>query len=127
MDYTIDFTAGPDMVVITTSGEAALDAWRRYHLELLADPRYTPGLSILVDHSALDWVALTNDQVREIGRIVRSFNEQVRTGRRAVVVSGQLAYGLVRMSQGQMVGAEERIKVFRSREEAEAWLQEDAA
>ena len=65
MNYDIEFTeSGPFEVVVTTSGEASgaeIEAGRR---RVLADPRFRPGMSILLDHSLLDNTGAEAHEVR---------------------------------------------------------------
>ncbi len=85
-------------------------------------------MAILVDSTALDLSVLTSEEMREVGRIIQGFSLSLgRTSRRAVVVLDGLQYGLAWTGQSQIDDPEDRIRVFTSREDAEAWLQHEAA
>ncbi len=124
MDFRIEFTHDPPRATVTTSGPADVSGWTRYHEELLADPRFHEGMSLLVDHSELDAAALTVHEVRQIGLAVAAFDRQLGIGRRAVVAPGSLRFGLTRMAQVVSDPEAARTGVFTSVEEAIAWLDE---
>ena len=50
MKYTIDFSGSPQDVTITTFGPASREGLVGFVQDLVDDPRYRPGMFILVDH-----------------------------------------------------------------------------
>lgn len=84
------------------------------------DPKFDPSFNQLVDafdsKPAPDFSA---DKIRELGSNT-IFNNTVR---RAIIVSGDLAFGLARMfGTYREIHGESNIQVFRSREAALNWL-----
>jgi hypothetical protein len=121
-NYRIELLEAPPVVAVTTSGDAIVSGWARLHEGLRADPRVR-GLPLLIDHCALDATFLTSDDLRVIGEMVTDMDKELQTPRRAVVVSGGFEFGLARMCHQRLdADVEQRVRPFRSREEALAWL-----
>ena len=120
--YRIEILEDPPLVAVTTSGEATVSGWARLHDGLRADPRVR-GLPLLIDYSALDATFLTIGDVRLVGESVAALDRDLHPPRRAVVVTNGLEFGLTRMCH-QQLDAElaARVRAFRSREDALAWL-----
>ena len=120
--YRIEILEDPPLVAVTTSGDATVSGWVRLHDGLRADPRVR-GLQLLIDYSALDATFLTIEDVRLIGELVAALDNDLHPPRRAVVVAGALEFGLTRMCHQQLdADLEARVRAFRSREDALAWL-----
>ena len=120
--YRIEILEDPSLVAVTTSGDATVSGWARLHDGLRADPR-VQGLPLLIDYTALDATFLTTGDVRLIGESVAALDKDLHPPRRAVVVAGGFEFGLTRMCHQQLdADLEARIRVFRSREDALAWL-----
>ena len=127
MEHRFDF-GEPGRVIITVWGEASIEGFHAYLSEFLDDPKWQPGMDSLVDLRDLDFADLRSAQIRAL------VDAQVRNkvkrggGRAAIVVSREVAYGLVRMYAAY---ADQRValrpRVFRSYEEAHAWLDEPSA
>ena len=120
--YRIEILENPPLVAVTTSGEATVSGWARLHDGLRADPR-VKGLPLLLDYTALDATFLTIEDVRLIGELVAGLDKDLHPPRRAVVVAGGFEFGLTRMCHQQLdADLEARVRAFRSREDALAWL-----
>ena len=98
MDYTIDFGGDAD-VVVTTSGRADPVRIRQFLHELVSDPRFRPGSSLLHDHSELDFSGLTPADIRDVSDLSSRLDELNGFGPIAVVVPNEFAFGLARMGQ----------------------------
>jgi hypothetical protein len=121
-DYRIEFLERPPAVVVTTSGYAVLSGWARLHEALLADPRVRDR-SLLMDHSELDGTFLLNDDLRTLGQMVTDMDDKLHSPRRAVVLGSGLEFGLARVCHQQLdPEVEQRVRAFRSRADALAWL-----
>jgi hypothetical protein len=120
--YRIEILEVPPLVAVTTSGDATVAGWARLHDGLRADPR-VKGLPLLIDHTALDATFLTMADVRSIGELVAALDKDLHIPRRAVVVRGGFEFGLTRMCHQQLdADLEARVRAFRSREDALAWV-----
>ena len=84
---------------------------------------WKPGTPLLVDESALRAADLTVAGLKEIAEICTSRRADFGATRMSMYVSGELEYGLNRMWHVFIEGGwEVEGNVFRSREEAMAWL-----
>jgi hypothetical protein len=125
VEHTIEF-GGDSLfdVVITTRGSATLEGVKLFGQELITDPRFRPGSTVLVDHSELDARPLTSSDISEIGVIASAAAEQLGNTVFAVVVPDSFTFGLARQSATRAEPLESAVHIFYSRDEAEAWLRE---
>jgi precorrin isomerase len=121
---TIDFAAGQELVIVTMSGAATVDAIRRMNQALADDPRFTPGTPILFDNASLDVSELSANDVRAIGQPPVTVRERLGSSPMAVVVPNELGYGLGRMSVAQAGEPPPNVRMFYSLAEASAWLRD---
>mgnify|MGYP001552785974 CR=1 FL=1 len=91
-------------------------------------PDWKPGSKVLVDEWDLRADDLTISGLKEIARICTNHNEDFGTARLSMYVSRELEFGLNRIWHVFVEGAwDVEGNVFRSREEAMAWLDEQPA
>jgi len=117
---------GPEWVEIRTRGRASLEGFRAFGEALAADPRWVPDMDVLIDHSELDVSTLSSSNVIEL--TARSSENHPIHGYRkcAFYAPGELQFGIGRMwQQYRDGGTRADTRIFRSREEAEAWLRDD--
>jgi hypothetical protein len=130
VQWTIEFADGPFEVIVTTSGAATPEAFQALRDEIFSDPRYTPGSSMLIDHTQLDMSGLSSDEIRRVAQSDKHRYDETRPARDVAVVVAQPAwYGLMRMWQthyGEGEGAA-RTRVVTSREEAYEWVENRTA
>ncbi|HEX6643169.1 MAG TPA: hypothetical protein VF037_00735 [Gemmatimonadales bacterium] len=65
---------------------------------------------------------LSAEDIRRFAGLVGELNRRTRFGRTAFVVSGDFGYGLARMFAAYDTTGPDRFAVFRTMEEAEAWI-----
>jgi hypothetical protein len=126
VEYTIEFGGAPQDVTITTSGSASVDGMIGYIANLVASPRYTPGMSILVDHRSLDARPLTAADIKAFALAVVKRDEQIGPSRIAIVVANPLMFGFARMYELHAEESQVRSKVFYSHSDALSWLESGA-
>jgi len=117
MKHSIQFGDGPADVIVTTVGVASLDGLDSVVVDLLDDPRYLPGMSLLFDYTRLDWSTLdAGDFVR---RVHVPLKEADLTGpaRIAAVSSDERL-----VEAGVLRDDEPTWRAFRTVEEACRWL-----
>jgi hypothetical protein len=126
VEWRIEFVEGPFEVIVTTSGEATGDAFDEMRTAIFKDPRYTPGSSMLIDHTQLDMSGLSSDDIRRIADSDKGRYDADRPDRLVAIVVQQKAwYGLARMWQahyGDGDGAA-HTRVVTSREDAYEWAE----
>jgi len=91
---------------------------RAHQQAVLSDPAFDPTLYQLWDCRGVDQVEVSNAVLRDLAGS-RSFAPGTK---RAVVAATDLHYGLARMFQIMHGDAPEDFQVFRSLEDATAWL-----
>lgn len=91
---------------------------------LRGDPAFRPDLDQLVDMSDAEETELTPAGIRELTERPPAFSAR---SRRAIVVRGDLGFGLARVFQARRGRAAGEIQVFRSLAEAEVWLSQSGA
>jgi len=126
--YTYNWRSAPEDVLITTSGCASVKDLEAMIRTGLDDPRFRPGLSVLLDHRATDHAGLSGaDVARHAETVVRN-GRVLGAARIAIVVARPVDYGIQRMVDAMIDG---RIsfseRVFRTLEEARSWLTAHAA
>jgi hypothetical protein len=123
MEFVITFQVGPEAAVVTTFGVARVDDFRRMSQALIDDPRFRPGMPILVDHSSLDASVVTPTDVRAIGDFVATIGDRIGASSIAVVVPDKLTFGFVRMGELRANQPQLNVQIFYSLPEAVQWLQ----
>jgi hypothetical protein len=116
----ITYTVDPVLRMVFTRAEGILtetetsDVYRR----IKEDPAFDPGFSQLCDLTVAEEIQTSAPYLRELARQ----SIFAKGARRAFVTSQLFHYGLARMLQSfcEIEGTE--IGVFKSKEEAEAWL-----
>ena len=124
MEFLITFRVNPEAMILTTSGVAHVDEFREMSQALIDDPRFRPGVPILIDHSSLDASVLTATDVRAIGDFVATIGERIGPNSIAVVVPDKLTFGFVRMGETRANQPQFDIQIFYSLPEAVQWLQQ---
>jgi hypothetical protein len=122
VQYEIEFGDAPHDVTVTTSGSANVNGLIGFVTDLVADPRYRPGMCILVDHTALDARSLRTADIQALADTVVRLDNEIGASRVAIVVPNALTFGFARMYELRASRAQVRSRVFYSRADALAWL-----
>jgi hypothetical protein len=118
LSYSLDKQKG--LVIVTGAGVVTGQELLALQDRARKDPDYDPRLPVLMDYRELDLQTVNTEDLRQL-----SARSAVHPStRRALLVSGELAFGLARMFQAfsAVGGHSENIRVFRNRGEALAWL-----
>jgi len=86
------------------------------------DPDFDPAYRLLLDLTSADWDAVTANGVRALAARPPLF---ASSARRALVVHSDLGFGMSRMFELLRESRPDEFRVFRSIEEAAAWLDLD--
>ncbi len=123
MKYEI--TCNDDFFEVRTFGDAELQGFFALTEAVLTHEKWYPGCGLLLNHADLNAAPLTSEDIRTIGTIGTKYQDQLQSTKVALLANRDLEFGLGRM--WQVFSAKEREgyrKVFRSRDEAIAWLKE---
>jgi hypothetical protein len=127
VDFRLDWHGDPEQLLVSATGVAdpdGLDAWLE---AVLADPRWQPPMRVLIDYRLLDWGQMTAAEIEERVEVIARQADRIGASRVALVTDRKLDFGLLRMEEAQLEGRMRyEVGIFRSTEEARAWLTESA-
>lgn len=126
MVYEIEFTdSGPFDVIVTTSGVPSLLELEAGRRRVLADPRFRPGMKVLIDHSHLEIPAGTSAEEVRMFAASHARDRAASCGYfLAAVAPTTLSFGLGRMWEASIgEGLENDTTIVRSRAEADEWIE----
>src|SRR5258708_3962932 len=117
--YTID--ARSKLIRTSCSGAVSLAEVVEHFQTLAADPDCSGGLDVLLDLSGMG----TLPESRQLGAVrsaVGSIRNRVQFGACAIVATRDALFGMMRMFEVVAGDHFRAVRVFRRRNEAEAWL-----
>ena len=107
------------LVLVTATGVLTVDEILEFRRQFTSDPDFDPNFSQLGDMSGVTQVVLTADEIKMLAE-TSPFS---LTARRAFVGERPEVYGLARMfTTVRGLRGDQHTRVFRSRDEALAWL-----
>jgi hypothetical protein len=125
MEFTIDFPAGgPADVEMSVSGVPTLAELERFDEALVSDPRFRAGLTILVDVAGLEYAGISAEELQALSEPTVMRDWQYRPAAMAIVAPGGSTYDHVQRYRAHVGGSRSNRRVFSSRAEAVAWLEE---
>lgn len=123
MPITFHVLPARNLIVSRYWGEIGDAEFIESYRRLCARPDVRPGSRELVDLRDVTDMPITASAMREVAEIVETFlGDEGQTMQTAVIASTELEYGLSRMYQAFASASPEQVEVFRSPEEALAWL-----
>ncbi len=122
MEFELSWGGDPEDLLVRMSGVAQaedLEALR----EAVEDPRWRPGLRVLLDERQLDWSEMSSADIERRAAFLAENRDLIGHNYTAVVTSKSSDFGMLRMEQALI---ERRVPyelgIFRTLEEARAWL-----
>ena len=112
------------LVRVVAEGPVSYEDDRDCLASILGDPRHREGFAFLVDHRRRA-PAATADHVRAFASAMEAAAPRLGRVRFAVVVERDVSYGLARMFSALTGDLAIEVEIFRSIEDAEAWLGRD--
>ena len=121
----VTYNLHPELGFIETTcfGNVTLEEVIGHFHELAGDPALPDRLDVFLDLDRCETVPDTR-QLENVVREVDRLQSRVRWGSMAIVATNDAMFGMSRMFEAFTDGMFSRTQVFRSREEAEAWLTE---
>jgi len=121
VDFTVEYIDG--IFVCTAAGKAESGDAARVIGTMMSHPEWKPGKPRCYDLSNLDAGSLTVNEIRRIAGFASRHKAELGGGKIAMVTSRDLEYGFSRMlSVFVSQFGETDLEVFRTLEEALAWL-----
>jgi hypothetical protein len=102
-------------------GEVTDDEMLQYYLDLAADPEFDPGFCQLGDLTGVSRPSMSTATVRRAASLA-VFHPSAR---RALVATKDVVFGVARMFAIMSDQHGQNVRVFRSKDEAVAWLTEE--
>ena len=129
MSFELAFGGDPQDLTITLSGRADPAGVRRLDAALRADPRFKPGLAILVDLTELDTSGLTQESLPGLTELVLQRDWITQPLGVAIVAPDPATFETAPLYRAHLGGTRARRRVFADATAAAAWLREqrDAA
>ena len=113
------------VITRTVRGATTFDEITGVFEETLAHPDFRPGMDAIWDLRQADLTNLTRDDMRCIAEYMQRKSETRGTGyKAALVVFREVDFGFSRMCKTYADDLPVRLQIFRSLEEAQAWLAE---
>jgi hypothetical protein len=122
MQFSIEFGGDPQDVTITATGAAEPAAFEQMNERLLADPRFRPGLSYLVDFSDLDAADLPHSDVEQIAARGTETTWLYPPRAVAVLAPDPRTFNQTQLAIAHMGGRKSGHRAFADLEDALDWL-----
>ncbi len=111
---------------VRTYGDAELQGFKDFLQAIFTHTHWHPGGALLINHSELNSAPLTNDKLRALASFIEPFQSQIEKAKIAILVARDLEYGIGRIWEAFVSEKREYArKLFRSRDEAIFWLEEE--
>jgi hypothetical protein len=125
VEYDVIWGGDPEDILIRTSGPATVPELNAMVSELLADPRFRPGLKVLLDHRAAGFTGFTTAHLRSRADQAAWQLQQGRPSRVALVFGRDLYLVVGRLLES-FISARTSIPIrtFRTLDDGRAWLRE---
>jgi hypothetical protein len=123
VEHSFHWGGDPEDVLMTVSGVASAAEFTAITDELIADPRFRSGASMIFDYRELDLGGMSVGTLRSLADSIAQRRDKIGAARIAVVFSRTVDFGVYRMfatfseSQTSVSGAQ-----FWSLEDAREWL-----
>jgi hypothetical protein len=125
MEFEIDFPAdGPADIEMSVSGVPTLAELERFNEALVSDPRFRAGLTMLVETAGIESDGISAEELQALStpQVMRDW--QYPPAAVAIVAPGGPDYDHAQRYRAHTGGSKSNRRVFSSREEAIAWLEE---
>jgi hypothetical protein len=125
MEFEIDFPAdGPADIEMSVSGVPTLPELELFNEALVSDPRFRAGLTMLVDTAGLESDGISADELQTLSapQVMRDW--QYPPAAVAIITPTGPTYDHAQRYRAHTGGSRSNRRVFSSRAEAIAWLEE---
>ena len=122
MAFTHSYDPDTKVLYLKASGAITDEEAISYAQKLAADASIPPGRAELADFSEANLAALSAEALRRIASVFQRHDLDPGSSRVALVVSGDLGFGLARMYQAFRSESAIQLRVFRDVAAARKWL-----
>ncbi|HET9950312.1 MAG TPA: hypothetical protein VFS09_00825 [Candidatus Eisenbacteria bacterium] len=121
MNLSFAFDESARLVTVHYAGEPSLQEWTEVMLEVMGDPRFGPGIKLLLDRRLVG--TPSSDFVHGVTTFIGLHRAPLSQCRIAIMVGGIGAYGMARMGQALLDFHGVTFEILESTEALEEWLQ----
>ncbi len=125
MSFDIRFDRKKKILIVTVGDTFTVEEFQTAMEEITRSTQYAPDIDALWDLRAMDFEKIDASYLQRIIQIRKQYPER-KTARLAHIVSGDFAFGMMRMYQIYSDLAQNHLKqkvgVFKSISEGEEWL-----
>jgi hypothetical protein len=125
MDHKISWGGDSEDARVTASGRCTVEAMGDCQRALTSDPRFQPGMRVLIDHRLVDWSRMTPEDVRRVVEMLVQSAAHFGVTYCAMVMGKRVDFGIARMQQ-HYAEADSKLqiefRVFSTVEDAQSWL-----
>lgn len=125
MEHEITWGSDPEDAYVSASGAATVEAMNDCQQALISDPRFRPGMRVLIDHRLVDWSRMTPEDVRKVVDMLVRSTARFGATYCAMVMGKQVDFGIARMQQHYAEANSElqiEFRVFSTIEDARSWF-----
>jgi hypothetical protein len=125
VEFDVTWGGDPEDLLIRTSGPATVPELNTMVAQVLADPRFRPGLKVLLDHREAGFTGFTTAHLRSRADQAAWQLQQGRPSRVALVFGRDLYLVVGRLLESFISARTSiAIKTFRTLDDARVWLRE---
>ncbi len=123
MKWVIEMDSKQPLLRVTTSGSFCIEDHKVLVAEILGHPEWKPGMDSFFDHRELDLSSADLEMMVEAALIHEEHNEEIGSGRVAVLMRDVIATSFVTMfktkSNGKILS---NLQAFTNYAKAEEWI-----
>jgi hypothetical protein len=120
--YSLEFGGNPQDLTMTLAGAIDAPSIRAFVEDLLANPEYREGMLILADISGLDTSSISVEEYETVRDVIGERDHRLPARAVAIVAPGDRTFEDAMQHRAYVGGSKSGREVFRSREDAVAWL-----
>lgn len=122
MDYSLEFGGDPQDLTMTLTGAIDAHGIQAFVADLVAHPEYRGGMLILADLSGLNTSSITEEEYESVSGVIAARDERFPAKAIAIVAPAARTFDDAMRHRAYVGGSKSDREVFRSREDATAWL-----
>jgi hypothetical protein len=120
--YSLEFGGDAQDLTMTLVGEVDAPGIQGLIHDLMAHPEFREGLRILVDLSELDTSSITAEQYESVSHVITGRDHRFPAQAIAIVAPAARTFEDAVRHRAYVGGSKSQREVFRTREDATAWL-----
>jgi hypothetical protein len=122
VNYSIEFGGDPQDLTMTLTGALEASEIRGFVAELVSHPKYREGMLILADLSGLNTSGVSVEDYEGISDVIAGRDHRFPAKAIAIVAPDSRTFDDAMRHRAYVGGSKSGREVFRSRDDATAWL-----